>query len=461
MMDYGSWLAMAVVVFAGVYLVFGLDDLVIDFFVLSRGLRPKELSPKDKDQLSNKKEKKIAILVPAWKESNIISQMLRGNIAKIEYENYHFYVGCYPNDLPTFRAVSEVARETGKVTPILNPIPGPTSKGQLLNSVLQELLENHYPCFDIYLFHDAEDIIHPLSLRLINQESERADFIQIPVFSLPVKESMSVGATYMDEFAEVHTRDLLVRKYLDVSIPSAGVGFALTRKAVLTLFNSQESQLFDSHCLTEDYALGLRSYQAGLKQSFPCVYEKGKENKKEWIATYEYFPKKFIRSVRQKARWTEGIALQSAKKFGWFGSVLNCLFLFRDRKALTANCLGLVGLCFFPLGLWATLNSPGNPEATSLLSTFTPLFILNSLMLMNRMWHRAKALRTVYKDSRGFFVIFRYPLSVTVNGLAGFLAMKNYGWSVLLREPTAWVKTEHELPAGFGEVAAQGLRGAL
>lgn len=113
--------------------------------------------------------------------------MLRGNIAKIEYENYHFYVGCYPNDLPTFRAVSEVARETGKVTPILNPIPGPTSKGQLLNSVLQELLENHYPCFDIYLFHDAEDIIHPLSLRLINQESERADFIQIPVFSFRLR----------------------------------------------------------------------------------------------------------------------------------------------------------------------------------------------------------------------------------------------------------------------------------
>ncbi|NBX76992.1 MAG: hypothetical protein EBQ92_10595 [Proteobacteria bacterium] len=453
MNEIGSWLALAIVAFAGIYFLCGLDDLVIDFFVLSKDLRPKELSARDKVQLTNRREKKIAILVPAWKESNIISQMLRGNIDKLSYDNYHFFVGCYPNDLPTYRAVSEVARETGKVTPILNVVPGPTSKGQLLNSVLHELLENHYPCFDIYLFHDAEDIIHPLSLRLINSEADKADFIQIPVFSLPVSSPLSVGATYMDEFAEVHTRDLLVRKYLDVSLPSAGVGFALTRKALFTLFSSPNGQLFDSQCLTEDYALGLRAYQTGLKQSFPCVFERTEGNRKDWIATYEYFPKKLIRSIRQKARWTEGIALQSAKKFGWFGGFFNCLFLFRDRKALLANCLGLLGLAFFPVALWTI---PGSE-----LSTFTPLFVLNSLMLLNRMWHRGKALRTVYKESLGVEVIARYPLSVMVNGFAGFLAMKNYGRSVLIREPTAWVKTEHELPVGFGQVVAQGARGAL
>jgi len=454
-------LACALVFFAGFYLVFGLDDILIDLVVFSKGLKPRELSSQDRVKMTQKKERKIAILVPAWKESSIISQMLRGNIAKISYENYHFFVGCYPNDLPTFRAISEVARETGKVTPILNSVPGPTSKGQLLNTVLKELLENYYPCFDLYLFHDAEDIIHPFSLKLINSEADKADFIQIPVFSLPVPQRFSVGATYMDEFAEVHTRDLLVRKYLGVSIPSAGVGFALTRKALFSLGNAQGSHLFDSNCLTEDYALGLRSHQAGLQQSFPCFYEQKDGNKKDWIATYEYFPKNLVRSIRQKARWTEGIALQAARKFGWFGTLVNCLFLFRDRKALTANCLGLLGLLFLPLASWTFLASPQSSEAILILSSFAPLFLLNSLFLINRIWHRAKALRTVYDNTWGFEIILRYPLVVLVNGLAGFLAIKNHSWSMLLREPTAWVKTEHELPVGFGEAVAQEARGIV
>lgn len=430
------------------YLLLGLDDLLIDLVAFKKKLKPRELSEEDKIKLDRLRQKKIAILVPAWRESNIISKMLRGNLGKIAYENVHFFVGCYPNDLATFRAVTEVSRATGKVTPILNSLPGPTSKGQLLNSVVHELLENHYPCFEVFLFHDAEDIIHPLSLKVINSETDRADFVQIPVFSLPIPRRLSVGATYMDEFAEVHTRDLLVRKSLEIGIPSAGVGFALTRKGLFTLLEGRNGNLFDSSCLTEDYILGLRAHQLGLRQSFPCLFEWSEDKKKEWVATYEYFPKQFIRSVRQKARWTEGISLQAAKKLGWFGSFANCLFLFRDRKALVANCLGFFGLVLFPIMPWGLLEEP----------ILAPLLATNFVILCNRLFQRAKALKRVYPSSGSFEVLFRYPLAVIVNGLAGFLAIKNYSESLVTKEPSAWVKTEHELPEDFGRVAVREVR---
>lgn len=444
MSEVDSWLSPLLIFLGCVYFLFGLDDLLIDLIAFKNRLKPKELSPKEKAQLAIRKQKKIAILIPAWRESGIISQMLRGNLTNIAYENYHIFVGCYPNDLPTFRAVSEVARETGRITPILNSLPGPTSKGQLLNAVLHEIRENHYPCFDLYLFHDAEDIIHPLSLQLMNAESDHADFIQIPVFSLPVEGLFNVGATYMDEFAEIHTRDLLVRKHLDVSIPSAGVGFALTRTALSALLGDGAFELFDPRCLTEDYALGLKTHQFGLKQSFPCFFEYGKRGKKDWIATYEYFPKKFDRSVRQKARWTEGIALQSAKKFGWFGTFLNCIFLFRDRKSLMANLLGMIGLCLLPFAFQLSSEK---------MLSLSPIFGLNTIFLMNRLWQRSIAFKRVYPLKVSFEVVLRYPLSIVINGLAGMLAIKNYSRSVFFKKPSVWVKTEHELPKDFGQVA--------
>ena len=36
--------------------------------------------------------------------------MLEHNLAAIRYRNYHFFVGVYPNDLPTMRAVAQQAR---------------------------------------------------------------------------------------------------------------------------------------------------------------------------------------------------------------------------------------------------------------------------------------------------------------------------------------------------------------
>lgn len=434
-----------------IYLFLGVDDCIVDFLAFVHRLSPRKISDKEWRQIAEVPERKIAIIVPAWKESNIIGQMLEGNIRQIQYSRYHFFVGCYPNDLPTFREVLKASRRYPNVTPILNPFPGPTSKGQLLNYLVDELCGGLYPPFDIYLFQDAEDLIHPLSLKLLNFESLTADFIQLPVFSLPLNKLIGVGGTYMDEFAESHTKDLIVRNFLKVAIPSAGVGTALTRKGFLSFRGSEPRALFLPDSLTEDYELGLRTFQLGLKQRFSCCYLESEKGNRNYIATREYFPKHFGRSVRQKARWSQGIGLQGWRHLGWFGGYLNRMFLFRDRKALLGNCFGLFGFILFLISFILIVFDSRNRFLTPLLgSGFFSLFQVNLILLLNRIIQRIIAVLRVYDLTIAITVIPRWPVSVLVNGCAGFLAFKNFFQALATRRPSVWVKTEHELPVEFG-----------
>ena len=89
--------------------------------------------------------------------------------------------------------------------------------------------------FDVFLMHDSEDILHPNSLTIINSEINRADFLQTPIFSFDRPVKQWVGGTYIEEFAEIHTKDLFVREALGAPVPSAGVGTALQRRLMLTL----------------------------------------------------------------------------------------------------------------------------------------------------------------------------------------------------------------------------------
>jgi adsorption protein B len=440
--------------FGFLYLLFGLDDCLVDILAFTKRLSPRKILEAEWVRISKLPEKKIAIIVPAWKESNIISQMLEGNLQQIKYSRYHFFVGCYPNDLATFREVLKISRLYPNVTPILNSLPGPTSKGQLLNFLVDELCEGPYPPFDIYLFQDAEDLIHPLSLKLVNFESLNADFIQLPVFSLPLNNLLGVGGVYIDEFAESHTKDLLVRNHFNVAIPSAGVGTAITRKAMLSFRGSDRKALFSAESLTEDYELGLKAFQIGINQKFSCCYLISEEGKRNYIATREYFPKLFQRSVRQKARWGQGIVFQGWRHLGWFGSGLNRIFLFRDRKALFGNCFGLCGFIFFIVGFGFLLFDRSHQTFTFASDlVFFPLIQINFLILINRILQRTKAVFRVYDLPLALTVVPRWPISVVVNGCAGFLALKNSVLSLATRRPPVWVKTEHELPEGFGRAA--------
>jgi bacteriophage N4 adsorption protein B len=281
------WWAAGLALLAVWILLSGLDDLFIDLVYLLR--RPKPISYPSPHALAQASQRRIAVLVPLWREHAVIEQMLRHNLSVILYGNYDFFVGVYPNDPLTSEAVNRVARDDARVHIVLCSHDGPTSKGDCLNAIYEGMADyerRHGVCFEILIPHDAEDRIHPQSLHLINWFARDYPMVQIPVLPIPTAPSAWIHGLYCDEFAEFQCKDIPVRQALGGFLPANGVGTGFERSAAETLRRLYRNQLFDPQCLTEDYETGFRMYAAGFRQLFLPVHDGGLG----LVATREYFP---------------------------------------------------------------------------------------------------------------------------------------------------------------------------
>ncbi|MFH7617798.1 glycosyltransferase family 2 protein, partial [Pseudomonas syringae group genomosp. 7] len=74
-----------------------------------------------------------------------------------------------------------------------------------------------------------------------------------------------VAGVYMDEFAEWHAKDLVVRESVSGMVPSAGVGTCFSRRALLALSAQTDNQPFNTDSLTEDYDVGARLAAMGMQ----------------------------------------------------------------------------------------------------------------------------------------------------------------------------------------------------
>ncbi|MGH8338488.1 MAG: glycosyltransferase, partial [Gammaproteobacteria bacterium] len=242
-------------------LVSGIDDLFVGLtcvydWALRRMRGHRAVRRPDERQLQALPEKRVAIFVPAWHEDGVIVSMVSHNIAAIRYQNYDFFVGVYPNDRATLRAVEELAERFDNVHLATCPHDGPTSKADCLNWTYQRMTlyeEEHPARFDLMVTHDAEDLVHPDALRWINFYAEEYDFVQIPVLALPTPPTEWTHGVYCDEFAEYQTKDVPARKILGAFLPSNGVGTAYSRAALEKLALAESNRVFDPGCLTEDY----------------------------------------------------------------------------------------------------------------------------------------------------------------------------------------------------------------
>lgn len=185
--------------------------------------------------MNSKAEKPIAIMIGAWKEDKVIGRTLTIALKKMRYSNYRFFLAVYPNDLPTVKVVREIARKDHRVILCLNPNDGPTTKADNLNNAFTcvKEYEKHFGEFDIILIHDSEDFIHPLSLKLFNYLiMYKGNYaVQIPVIPIKSRLGKMIHRTYCDSFAELHTKDMIVRQSIGSYIPFSGTGMAFSRKA--------------------------------------------------------------------------------------------------------------------------------------------------------------------------------------------------------------------------------------
>ena len=68
--------------------------------------------------------------------------MLESTSDRLDYANYDIFVGCYPNDEATQFEVARAAFDRPHIHRVVCPNPGPTSKADCLNWVVEAIKLN-------------------------------------------------------------------------------------------------------------------------------------------------------------------------------------------------------------------------------------------------------------------------------------------------------------------------------
>lgn len=436
----------------------GLDDVFLDlaYCLLRvraswRRRRAAASTPGADSPPARPSKARIAVLIPCWREADVIEAMLESNVAAIEYDDYEIWVGLYPNDPECIEKVRDCARRLGGIHPVIGPRDGPTTKADCLNRIFEAIFhyERRYgDHFDLFLQHDAEDVIDPRSLTEVARLSRRYDMIQIPVFALEAPVWNPTHGVYGDEFAESHQRDLPVRAWLGGFVPSAGVGTALGRNAVDQLRIEGGDRLFDADSLTEDYFLGLQIKRLGFEQTFldPA-------GPRRPVATRAFFPRTFPAALRQRTRWIIGNHLQAWERFGWKGGWRQVYWLWRDRRSLLNHPLSALATLLFLYGVgratWA--GAHGAPwqlgDAVLSRSWLEALLFANLALLVWRLAVRGWFAGRLYGPLHGWTIPLRAPWANALNLLATLRAFWVYVQARRRRRSLVWSKTAHFHPA--------------
>jgi adsorption protein B len=455
------------------FVISAMDDLTTDILFIFFKLVEKDDWEIKKEELYEKPEQRIALFVPAWQESEVITDMVTHNLANIDYREYDFFVGVYPNDKETLKKVTRLERKFPRVYKSVVPHDGPTCKADCLNWIYQRMKvaeENEQKNYKVIIMHDAEDIIHPLSFKLVNYLAPQYQMIQVPVFSLEVPWNYFTAGTYCDEFCEHHLKNLAVRQRVKGFIPSAGVGTAFTRDALDSIAKEEKNMIFNTDSLTEDYEIGLKFSQFKFKQILARKALKVKRDYKifsllpkifrdvfgwryQFIATREYFPNHVKSAVKQKSRWILGIIFQGWEQIKWHASAINRVFLYVDRKGIYSNIASFLANLLFLFGLLYIAAYYIFGLRHGLERFFPPsgpvwyLIIFNTLVMFERLSIKFYTSATIYGIRFAFLALLRVPWLNFVNFMAMCRAIYKYLYHKATRTRMTWDKTAHAFPS--------------
>jgi adsorption protein B len=384
----------------------------------------------------------IAIFVPAWDESAVIASMLKATLRRIDHDDYRIFVGHYRNDPATAAAIASVADP--RIEPVAVAEDGPTTKADCLNHLYDALLAFETEtgrAAKAVVLHDAEDLVHPLELKLFDRLIERAGVIQLPVLPLVDPSSRWIGGHYCDEFAEAHAKELVVREAVGASIPLAGVGCAIAREPLARLAAMHEGRPFAGASLTEDYELGLRVGALGLKTMFVRI--PAAPGDRAVVASRGHFPASLGAAVRQKARWLGGIALAGWDRLGWRGGLGERWMRLRDRRGPLAALLLLAA--YLAAFLWSQMwlaMALGAPIEVRFDPVLVTLLWINAWLLGWRVLMRAGFTASAYGWRQGLLSVPRLVVGNVIAVLAAFRALSLHSRG---RTPR-WDKTHHIFP---------------
>ncbi len=454
----GYWLfTREILLLAGLaVLITGLDDLVVDGLYIGRRIWRhitiyRRYRPATVDALATgTPEGGMAIFIPAWNEASVIGSMLRNTLRRWTYANYRIFVGVYPNDPDTTAVVAAMADP--RVELVVVDRPGRTTKAHCLNN-LWRAMEHHEHAFGrrfkAIVLHDAEDVVHSRELVVFDYLIPHRAMVQLPVAPIPDPRSRWIAGHYLDEFAESHTKEMVVREAIGAAMPSAGVACAFDRTMLGWIADDLGGAPFDPDSLTEDYELGHRIAARGGTAALVRIRSSIGNGH---VRTREHFPATLEDALRQKTRWMLGIALHGWDRIGWQGGFAARYMLLRDRKALL-NALIIVlaymaALAFTgALIIRATLPAAaGLPPIVEPGSGLAMLLGATSLLLVWRLSMRVIFTARQHGWIEGVRALPRAFIANIINFLATLRAVRQYLIVLRTKAKPVWDKTEHQFP---------------
>lgn len=461
-------MATAVIIFIST-----IDDLFLDayywLFEIKRFLRREKSTNVDAQALRELDERYLAIMVPAWKEYDVVAKMIENTLATMEYERYVIFAGTYHNDAETTAEVDRmVRRHPGRVVRAAVLNDGPTCKADCLNWIIAAIRRYetaHHIEFAGVIMHDCEDVIHPIELKYFNFAIADNDLVQLPVLSLPRKWNEFVAGTYMDDFSETHQKDIPSRQLLTGIVPGAGVASCYSRRAIEAASIERDGKPFNTTTLTEDYDFSFRLRALGMKETFArfpiaeVMREQVRKHRervasaRNLLATREYFPSTLRTAYRQRARWILGISFQGWQQLGWKGNWRDRYMFFRDRKGMVTSIISIVAYAVLInyvsiAGLRAAGIAPTAVVRQDLLSAaLAPLLVINSVMLVLRLSERFYFVAKLNGVLQGALSMPRLFVNNLINFLAVCRAWRIFINHLITGEPIAWDKTSHTYPS--------------
>lgn len=448
-LDWLIFLQHELLLFAGVCFAIGaVDDLAIDFtWLWLRFTRRINTANVERAQLERRElSGPAAVFVACWQEAAVIEGTLRHMLQAWPQGALRVYVGCYPNDPATLTSALRAAQGDPRLRIVICDRDGPTTKADCLNRLYRALEDDEVRSgvrTRMVLLQDAEDIVDPAGLALLDLAMNGAELVQLPVLPLPQPRSRWVAGHYCDEFAENHGKFLTVRQALGAAVPSAGVGCAIDRVVLRRLARARALDgPFDESSLTEDYQTGLLIAENGGRTRF--LRARGDDGRQ--IATRSCFPHQLSASIRQKSRWMHGIALQGWRNLGWHGGLAERWMRLHDRRSLiNAAALLAAYLLVATTGLIALLDLAQLLEPPALPVHLRWLLLANLGFFAWRAVWRAAFTAREYGAVEGMRSFLRIPLANIIAIIAARRALFAYARS-LRGDPACWDKTTHDPP---------------
>ena len=445
-----EWLALIeheLLLFAGVFFLIGAaDELAVDLIFFFKRLRGKvaTLTLPTRDLAHRQLSGLAVVMIPAWREHKVIGHTIAHALSAWPHKDMRLYIGCYANDPETLEAAMRGASGDPRLRIVVHANEGPTSKADCLNRLYTAMAQDEMRSgrmARMVVLHDAEDMVDPAALPLLDSAIERAEFVQLPVLPVPQPDSRWIGSHYCEEFAESHGKAMVVRSALATGMPAAGVGCAFERRMLAEMARQRgKTGPFADNSLTEDYELGLRVALAGGRSRFLRV----RDEHGRLVATRAYFPSDLAAAVQQKSRWVHGIALQGWDRLGWSRGMGEWWMRMRDRRGPFS---ALVLFCAYLLLVLSTLSFALSGFMHAPTWKADPLLLwLLGLNLASFVWRAAMRFAFTAREygwAEGLWAVARIPVANVIAIMAGRRALVAYMRTLSGAKPR-WEKTEHD-----------------